>query len=93
MDDVRDFFNGWLISHIKGIVLSWAIISVVTAVSHGLYGNAYGASALHKWSVFMDWLWLVDTVFSVVSFINWSIRAVAKFTQQLWEDIKDIFRG
>jgi hypothetical protein len=44
MGDVRGFSNGWLISHIKGVVVSWAIVSVVTAVSYRLYGDAYGTS-------------------------------------------------
>jgi len=93
MDSIRNFYNGWALDHIKGIFFSWVIITITTAVSYGLYGNTNVSSALHTWSVFMSWVWLLDTAFSVPTFVNWSIRMGVKFAQQLWEEIKDIFRG
>jgi hypothetical protein len=93
LEAIRDFYNGWALDRINSIIISWVMVTIATAVSYGLYGNAYVSSALHNWSVFMDWLWILDTAFSVPAFVNAFIRIVTKFAQKLWEDIKDIFRG
>jgi hypothetical protein len=75
MDSLRDFFNGWALNHIKGIIVSWAILTFVTGVSLGFSIN-YGdiISAYHTWSVVMDWLWIFDTVFSAIAGVTWLIH-------------------
>jgi hypothetical protein len=72
MDTLRDFFNGWAFDHIRGIVVSWAILTFVTVVSFA-FSLKFGGivSAYRTWSVAMDWLWICDTLFSAIAGVTW----------------------
>ena len=61
--DIRDFFDSWLLEHIRGIFLNWAIVSIVTGASYFLSANTDYVSIYDKLLAVMNWVWVVDTGF------------------------------
>ncbi len=71
MDTLRDFFNDLALNHIKGVIVSWAILTFISAVSLWFSIN-YGdiVSAYQTWSSVMFCVWIVDTVFSAIAVVT-----------------------
>ena len=68
MNWLRDVFDNLAANHIKGVILSWAIITFVAIMSR-VFSINFGdvVSAYHTFSAVMDGLWIFGTVVLIIT--------------------------
>ena len=67
MDWLRDLIDDLAANHIKGIILTWAILTCVAAVSLAFSINFGEVISVYRtWSAAMNGLWIFDTALFII---------------------------
>lgn len=91
---IRDFFNGWLIDHIKGILLSCVIASVAWVLGRPFLANgSYYESARATAVSIINVIWAVDIGFTIVATVNFIFHIFYEVFQQIRDWLRRQFRG